>query len=71
MFSALPEAVLLAFERYVGDGKPLLPEGREHLLGLIRGHDLVFETLEEDHGAGEPPAEWIGERSMIESVRSG
>src|SRR5215212_51019 len=49
------EAVLLALEGYIGDWKTLFPQGREHLLGLIRGHDLVFQTLEEDHGAGETP----------------
>src|ERR687897_3115381 len=48
-----PEAVLLALEGYVGDGESLLLEGREHLLGLLFGHHLIFEALEEDHRAGE------------------
>src|SRR5215211_6565736 len=76
------EAVLLALERYVGDRYSFLPQGREHLLGLLRGHDLVFETLEEDHGTRESPgrvyrralhvevrAPWVGPDQAVEVAR--
>src|SRR5215212_4195489 len=76
------EAVLLSLEGYIGDRQPFLPQGCEHLLGLIRGDDLIFETLEEDHGAGDSPgrvyrraldvevrALWVGSDQAVEITR--
>src|SRR5918994_2173010 len=44
----LPEAVLLALERDVGDGHPLGPQGVDDHLGLVGWHDLVLQALQHD-----------------------
>src|SRR5206468_6446530 len=49
----LSEAVLLALEGDVCDGKILSSQSLDHQLGLIRRHDLVFQSLKENNGARE------------------
>src|SRR5262245_55207215 len=49
----LPESVLLALEGDVSHRQPLGAQGIDHHLGLIRRHDLVFQTLKEYHRRGQ------------------
>src|SRR5438045_2735210 len=48
------KAVLLALEGNVGDGQAFRAQSINHHLRLIRQHNLVFQTLKEDHGTREP-----------------
>ena len=49
-----PETVALALEGQVGVRDALGEQRVDHHLGLVRGHDGVVESLEDDHGGAEP-----------------
>src|SRR5688572_21341958 len=51
---SLSEAVLLPYEREVGDRKPFGAQCLGHHLRLVRRDHLVFEPLEQDQRAGQP-----------------
>ena len=54
MLPGLPEAVLLAREQEIADRIALAPQRLDHGFCLVRRHDGVLITLEEDHRLRQP-----------------
>src|SRR3546814_5531751 len=52
--AGLAKAVRLAFEGHVGNRDSLAAECRDHRLGLVRRHDAILRSLEEDRRAAQP-----------------
>src|SRR3546814_14135134 len=52
--AGLAKAVRLAFEGHVGNRASLSAECRDHRLGLVRRHDAILRSLEEDRRAAQP-----------------